>query len=105
LGEGPFHDPAVFQYIGNSRRAAQIVFKDVNLSVPVADQVGAGDVAPDALRGIETDASFSERMRGANQIFGNDLIFDDFLLVINVVDEKIEGVDSLLEPLFDLIPF
>ena len=35
---------------------------------------------------------------------GNDVIFNDFLLVIDVVDEKIEGVDPLLEPLFDPIP-
>ena len=50
------HQLAVLQHVRHARGAAQVVFEHVEPAVAVADQVGAGDVAPDALGRIEADA-------------------------------------------------
>src|ERR1043166_3958537 len=105
LREGSFHHPAVFQDIRNSRGTPQVIFEDVNLTVAIPDEIRAGDMAPDALRRVETHTFLAKRPGGLDEILGHYLIFDDLLLVINIVDEKIERIDSLLESLFNPIPF
>src|SRR6266478_1336390 len=105
LGKGSFHYAPIFQDVGNSGRTSEVIFQDVKLPVPVADQVGPGNVTPDPLGGIEPHACFSERAGRTNQIFRNDFISDDFLFVIDVVDKKIESVNALLEASFDPVPF
>ena len=49
-GEDALEDLAIFQHVGDAGGDAQIVFEDVVFAVAVADQVCAGDVAPDAPR-------------------------------------------------------
>jgi hypothetical protein len=87
LRKRPLHDAAVFQDVRNARGTAQIVLQNIHLAVAIAHQIGAGDMAPNLLRRIESDAFFSKRARRLDQIFRNDFVFDNFLLMINIVDE------------------
>ncbi len=43
--------------------------------------------------------------RGLDDFFRDDLVFQDFLVVVNVVDEFVEGVDALLQAALDPVPF
>ena len=104
LMKSSFHDPAIFQHVRDPRGTAQIILENINLSIAVAHQVSAGDVAPHPLRRIEPDAGFPEGAGGADQRLRQDFVFEDFLFVINVVDKKIQRIDALLEPFFDSSP-
>ncbi len=104
LRKGAFHDFTVFQHIGNAGRATEIVFQHVHLAVAVAHQVGAGDVAPDAARRLQPAAFFQQALARGNQPLGHDMIADDLALVVDVVDEQIQRVDSLFQSTFDAVP-
>ena len=104
LREGALHHVAVLEHVGDAGRAAQVVLEHVDLAVAVAHQVGAGDVAPDALRRVQPDALRPEGRRGVDDLGGNDPVLDDLLLVIDVVDERVQRVDALLQPALDPCP-
>ena len=42
---------------------------------------------------------------GGDHFGGNGAVLEDFLVVIDVVDEGVERVDALLEAAFDAVPF
>src|SRR5207247_2105764 len=83
---------------------AQVVFEDVNLAVAIADQVGAGNVAPDPARWIQSDTFRTKAGRGSDHLLGHDAVPDDPPLVIQVVDETVERLDALGESAFDPVP-
>ena len=60
LRERALHHLAVLEHVRHAGRAAQVVFEHVDLPVAVADQIGAGDVAPDAPRRVQADALLPE---------------------------------------------
>src|SRR5207247_275797 len=95
---------AILQYIRDTRGHAQVVFEDVVLAVAVADQVGAGNVAPDSERRIETVALLAEGDGGGDHVRRDGAILEDLLLVINVVNEAVERVNALLEAAIDVVP-
>ena len=43
--------------------------------------------------------------RGEDHVGRNDAVLEDLLLVIDVVDERVEGVDALLQAALDVVPF
>ena len=61
-GKAAFHDEPVLQHVGHARRAAEVVLQHVDRAVFVADQIGAGDVAPDAARRIQADALLAKAL-------------------------------------------
>ena len=103
-GEGPLHQVAVLQDIGNARRHTKIVFQDVDLAVAVANQIRTGDVAPDAARRIDAAALGAVKRGGIDDLLRDDFVLQDFLVVVNVVDKLVERVDALLEAALDPIP-
>ena len=102
--KGLLHQLAVLQHVRHARRASQIVLEHVKAAVAIADQVGARDVAPDALGRIEADALPAKGGRRLDHVLGNDTVLDDLLLVVNVVDKQVEGGDPLGQPPFELDP-
>ena len=96
-GEKTFHHLPVFQHIGDAGGTTQVVFEHINFTVAVPHQVGAGDMAPDAARRIKADALFAKGRGGINDFPGDDAGLDDFLVVVNVVDEQVQRTDALLE--------
>jgi hypothetical protein len=61
-------------------------------------------VAPHAPGWIQSLTLFPVRGRGDNYFSGDNAVAKDFLVVIDVVDEGIEGVDALLKSALDVVP-
>ena len=95
---------AILQDVRDAGRHAQVVLENVVAAVAVAHQVGPGDVAPDAPRRIQAVALFPVGHRGENHLGGNHSVAQDLLVVIDIVDEGVEGVDPLLETALDVVP-
>ena len=104
LGEGALEHLAILQHVGDARGAAQVVLQHVEAAVVVAHQVGARHVAPYPAGRGEALAFFAVGAAGEDQVFGDHLVLEDLFLVVNVLDELIEGEDPLLEAAFDLLP-
>ena len=54
---------------------------------------------------LHADALAPEILRFHNEFAGNYLLAEDFLFVINVVDETIQCGEPLLQPRFGPLPF
>ena len=104
LRESALHQVAVLEHVGDAGRHAQIVLEHVDLAVAVAHQIGAGDVAPDPPRRIDARALRAVERGRADDLFRDDLVLQDLLIVIDVVDELVERVDALLEAALDPLP-
>ncbi len=68
-------------------------------------QIGSRDVAPDSARRVDALALGAVKRGGMNYLFRDNLVFQDLLVVVDVVDKGVEGVDALLEAAFDPFPF
>ena len=101
LREGPLHHLAVFQHVGDARGTAEVVFQHVDRAVGVAHQVGARDVAPDALGRLQAGAAVQKALARLGHVLGKDAVADDLLLVVHVVDEQVQRADPLLQPVLD----
>ena len=85
----PLENVAVGQDVRNPGRGAKIVLEDIESTFFVAHQVGAGDVAPDTQRRIDALA-LPEITVGRLDLLGwNDPVLDDFLLMVDVINEQI----------------
>ena len=104
LGESAFEDLAIFKDVGDAGGATEIVLEHIEATVPVANQIGAGDMTPYATRRGEALALLAVGAAAEDQIFGHDFIFQDFFVVIDVLEKFVEGKNSLFETVFDLLP-
>jgi hypothetical protein len=77
----------------------------VDLTVVVANQIGARDVTPTATGGIQSGALTEKTLARLHHVFGEDAIANDLLVVVHVVDEQIQRGDPLLQSFFDILPF
>ncbi len=104
FGKGPLEDLAVFKHIGYAGWTAQVVFKDIEFAVRIPDQIRARDMAPDAFGRGKSFHLFAVSRAGHDQIFRDHLIFNDFFIMVDIFKEQIQGMDALLQALFDLLP-
>ena len=104
LRERLLHDRPVLQHAGDAGRAAQVVLEHVDGAVSVAHEVGAGDVAPDAARGVEAGALAAVPLRALHHVGRHHAVGHDAAVVIDVVDEVVQGGDALLQAALDLVP-
>src|SRR4029077_19166564 len=82
-----------------------VIFENIEFAVAVTDQVGPRNVAPHAPRRLESRTRVEKALGRVEQLLGYDAVFDDDRLAVGVVDEEVEGRDSLLEPALDAVPF
>ena len=101
LWEGPLHHLAVLNDIGDARRTAQIVFEHIKLSVAIADQIGSDHMAPHTAGWFQSAALFEIARSREQQLRRHDTVFDDPLIVVDVINEKVQRGDALLQPAFD----
>src|SRR5207253_3013632 len=99
------HEVPVLENIGNTRRNPQVVFKNVDLPVTVPHQIRSRDMAPDSQGRIDTPALRTIKCGRSDDLFGNNPVLEDLLLVVDVVDELVEDVNALLQPAFNPVPF
>jgi hypothetical protein len=98
LREQAHHHPAVFQHVGHARRGAQVVLEHVVFAFAGAHQIDAGNVAIDLLRHIDADHLLAKLGIQQNLRGGNAPGLDDFLIVVNIMQEGIQGSDPLPQP-------
>ena len=94
-GEGPFERVAVFEQVGGTRGAAPIVFQDVVNAIGTADQIAATNVDVDVRRHVDAAEFGAVVLRLLDVEAGDDLVFEDLLVVIDVVEEEVERDDAL----------
>ncbi len=70
----------------------------------MADQVRAGNVAPNAAGRIPADALLAKGLCRQDDIAWHDEVLEDLLAVVEVIDEEVQRVDALLEALFQAGP-
>src|SRR5262245_44270614 len=100
-----FHDLAILKNVRDTRWASQIVFKNVVLAVLMPNQIGSGNMTPCAPGRLQPNTRLPKRFRRKNQIRRNHTIFQDLLLVVNVVDEDVQGMNALAKTTIDDGPF
>lgn len=99
------HRFAVFQHVADTGRCAGIVFQNVELVFAGPHDIGADDVGVDTARRFEADHLGQEGLVALDEFAGNATGADDFLLVIDVVEECVECQHPLLDTLRQLAPF
>ena len=61
-------------------------------------------MGPNAQWGIHADTLRAKILRIFEQFGREDLVFDDLLLVVQIIDKQVQCLDALLEPRLDLLP-
>ena len=105
IGKQPHHGPAIFQHVGHAGRGAQIVLQHIEIVFRHPHQIDAGDLRVHLVGQI--DAAHLGPVHGIVQhLMGADHAgLDDFLVVIDVVEESVQRPYPLLEPLLQPAPF
>ena len=98
LRKRPLHHLPVLEQIGNPGRTPEVVLQNIDLTILVPNQVGAGDVAPDASGRPEAGALRPIGGRTQHDLPRNHAVTQDPLVVIHIVDEQIQRPDPLLQP-------
>src|SRR5208283_5854070 len=62
-------------------------------------------MAPNPPGRIPADTLFAVGFSRINDFARHHPVLDDLLVVVNVIDEQVERLDPLFEPLFDPAPF
>ena len=104
LGEDVLGDHPVLQQVGHPRRHPQVVLQHVHGAVGVADQVAPADVGPDAPGRVDAHALPAEVGGAGDQLGGDDPRAHRPLVVVDVVDEQVEGVEPLDQARLDQVP-
>lgn len=105
IGERTLEGGAVFQHVGGAGRTAKVVFKDEVAAVATADEVGAADVDVDVFGDVASHELATEMLGAVDVVRGDDAVLEDFLFVVEIVEEEVEGGDALDEAFFDNRPF
>ncbi len=105
IGEGPHHQGAVLDHVGDARRRAGIVLQHAEDAGLVADQIDAGDMGIGAVGDV--DALHLGPVIGIaqHQLGRHDAVLQDLLIVIDVVQEQIDRLHPLDHPGLDRLPF
>ncbi len=105
LRKQPEHDLPVFQHVGDAGRRAGIVFEHVEGLGIDAHDIDAGDMDVDVVRHLLAVHLRPEHRVLKHQFFGNDPGLEDFAPAIDVADVVVDGLDALLEPGPQMVPF
>ncbi len=61
-------------------------------------------MGPDIIRWVDANTLVTKVDRVFQQFSGKDLVPDDFLIVIKIIDEQVEGLHPLFQAAFNLVP-
>ena len=95
LRQYAFGDFAILQHIGDTRRYSQVVFQYVKLAVLIAHQIRAADMSLCTIARRHSGALGFKITRIEHDISRDDTIGENFLFVVNVVNEPIKGATAL----------
>ncbi len=104
LRHQPAHRDPVLEHVGDPGGDTDVVLEHSPDAVSVADQIAAGDVAPDAARRPQAVSGAGEAGPGRDQPPGHDAVADDLTLAVDVGDEAVQRLDALLHAVRDEVP-
>ena len=104
LWENPLHRLAVFQDIRNPRRATAIVLEHEILPVRSANEIGAADMDINSVWHIQPDEFRPVVLRGADDFEWDHSFLHDSLVVVDIVEKKIQCSQALLQAALQVSP-
>src|SRR5882762_7729420 len=104
-GENFLQNLAVRQHVGDAARYPEIVFQHGKAPVWKPHQVGAADADINPTRHSQIAHLTPEVAATVNQFSRHDAVRQNFSAVVNVVQEEVQGRDSLGESTFNFAPF
>lgn len=104
-GKGLPHRLAIFDHVGNSRRAAAVVFEDEVFPLVITNEIRSADMNVDVFGRTEIHHLLPEVFSRHDDLPGNDPVLDDLLVVVDVVKKEVQGGDSLDQPFLQRGPF
>ena len=99
--ERALHEAPVLEHVAHAGRTAQVVLQHVELPVAIAHEVGADDVAEDALRRRDAVALRQVALRREHERLRDHAVAQDFPLPVHVADERVERQNPLPKPALD----
>ena len=105
LGKELHHRLAVLEHVGHARWRARIVLEHEEFVLAGAHDVDADDVGVDAGRRANPDHLGQEGLVAGDQLLRDAARAQDFLAMVDVVQEGIERLDALLDALREPAPF
>ena len=102
--EDLLHHLAAREHVGHAARHAQVVFEHHEPAVRQAHEIGPHHVDVDVARHAHADHLAPEMPAGVDDAAGNHAVPDDLPLVIDVLEEEIEGGDALRQAALDGVP-
>ena len=103
-GKRPFEHLTIFQNVRDPRWTPEVIFQYVKFAVATSNQIHARDMTPSFLWRMEAHHLFAIGLRAQHQVRGNNPVSNDLLIVVQIVNEKIQSLDALLESFFNLNP-
>ena len=101
----PHHHFAVFEHVGDAGGHAQVVFQHFELARVIAHDVDAGDVGVNVAGDIHS-LHLRTVLRVAQHLFRwNHACLQNLLIVVNVMNEGIQGSHALLQARIQPDPF
>ena len=104
LRHQPAHRDPVLEHVGDAGGHPDVVLEHAPEPLAIADQVAAGDVAPDAARRLQAVRGPGEARPGDDEPPGDDPVADDLALAVDVGDEPVQGLDPLADAVGDEVP-
>ena len=104
LGQRAGHRPAVGHHVGDPGRHPDVVLEHPEVALGVPDQVDARDVHPNAVDRLDVRHLAQEVRAGGHHVPGHDAVGEKFAGVVDVVEERFQGPDPLLDAGLHLLP-
>ena len=98
------HYEAVLQHVGDARRCPHVVLEDIVVAVTVPHEVRSDDVRVHSA--WEGEAGHDRRVEGVpvDSASRDDALLDDLAVMVDIVEEQVEGLRSLGKSAADLLP-
>ncbi len=104
IGEGAQHQMPVLDHVGHARWRAGIVLEDPEGTGLIAHQIDAADIDIGAMGQVDADHLGPVVRIVQDQLGRHDAGLEDALLVVEVLEEQIEGGHPLHQPGFQRRP-
>ena len=104
LREDALHHAAVGQHVTDAGGDAEIVFEDDELAVLHSDKICSADRDVDVSRDLQADHLAAEVFTAIDKLARDDAVLEDAALVVDVLEEEVEGCDALRQSTFDRRP-
>ena len=103
LGKRPLHRVAAAEHVGHPGRHAKVVLEH-RKSVVGTHEIGTAHRDVDVVENLDSPHFVTVLRAAEHQLDGHDPVAERPALVVDVLEEEIDGGEALLEPSFDVLP-